>query len=586
MDKFNKALKLLFASSPNKDRMTQSQLRTPVPKKVSDKAISYTRRHRGQWFWPEYQFDEIQIAQDSDSYLFRAIKKTIDRLLTAGWEFVGENPDIVEYIKYRIQFIEIATDRPWKLQILETAQDLKRYSNCMWVKVRDRKRSPGRVRRSLTDKELDPVAGYFILPLETLRFKTKANGEIKKVIQRMPDGKEKQFSPDDIIHLYANKKPGFSVGTPEMFPALDDIALLRRIEENVEELIESSLFPVFHYRIGTDEFPERYGPSGEKESDIVREQIEYMPAGSIYISDHRHEIEALGSEGKALRIDFYLDYFKKRVFAAIGTTNVDMGEGTGATRSTASTMSKSMMMDVEALQETLKIFIDHFVIQELLQEGGYNPIDPEQRVQIQFGIVDKEDRRADENQEIQKLINNGITHAEFRRNLGLRPMTEEELQDTFFAQFEEPLTFIKGIAANVAGLDVLSNHPASRVTPEMVNREIAVTKELEKAARPPAASGSPSRSSSSSSRAGRQSASRSRPSNQHGTRSGPKTTRDIEFVIEDRIYEYNIDFDITDEKVEEWKNIVQKRYAKLANKGIGFDTLAQSMLWRLDPDKK
>ena len=67
-----------------------------------------------------------------------------------------------------------------------------------------------------------------------------------------------------MIHIYMHKKPGFAMGTPEAAPVLDDIALLRRIEENVEELIESNLFPLFHYSVGSDEFPERYGPDGRR----------------------------------------------------------------------------------------------------------------------------------------------------------------------------------------------------------------------------------------------------------------------------------------------------------------------------------
>ena len=54
----------------------------------------------------------------------------------------------------------------------------------------------------------------------------------------MPSGDEKFFQPDEGIHFYDNRKPGVAMGTPEIVPVLDDIALLRRIEENVEDLLE------------------------------------------------------------------------------------------------------------------------------------------------------------------------------------------------------------------------------------------------------------------------------------------------------------------------------------------------------------
>ena len=37
-----------------------------------------------------------------------------------------------------------------------------------------------------------------------------------------------------------------------------------------------------------------------EESDIVKETIEYMPAGGIYISDHRHKFKLLALKVEAL----------------------------------------------------------------------------------------------------------------------------------------------------------------------------------------------------------------------------------------------------------------------------------------------
>ena len=403
-------------------------------KKINSKAISYTERHRGVWFRPEYDLTEIQIAQDTDSYLFRAIQKKKNRFLIAGWDIVGQDQEIVSYIRKRIKEIEYVSKKPFEILLSETFTDLTRYSNSMWVKVRNKYSSSGKSRYLETGREIEPVAGYFILPFETLLFKTKRNGDIKKIQQKTPSGDYKEFFPADVIHFYDNKKPGFAMGTPELVPVLDDIALLRRLEENVESLIESNLYPLFHYKIGSDAYPERYSPDGIKESDIVRSTIEYMPAGGVYISDHRHKIDAIGSEGRALRIEGYLDYFKKRVFAGLGVSSVDMGEGDTANRSTANTLSKSAIQDVEAVQRLLKIFIEFFVFDELLLEGGYDPVAEENRVEIKFGVVDKEERAKTENQTIQLWLNNLITEPEARKRLGVSP--EVDIKQTYFETYE------------------------------------------------------------------------------------------------------------------------------------------------------
>lgn len=438
-------------------------------RKVGSKSISYTERHRGVWFRPEYDLHEIQIAQDTDGYLFRAIKKKVNRFLTAGWEIVGVDAEVVSYIKKRIAEIEYVSQMPWNLLLSNTACDLIRFSNCMWVKARSLDSSSGKRRKIFDSLEVDPVAGYFILPFETLAFKTKRNGEIKKIRQRMPSGDERYFNPQDVIHFYENRKPGFAMGTPELTPVLDDISLLRRIEENVEDLIESNLYPLFHYTVGSDNFPERYSPEGYKETDIVKNTIDYMPAGGIYVSDHRHKITAIGSEGRALRIEGYLEYFKKRVIAGLGLSSVDMGEGDTANRSTANALSQSAIQDVEALQQAMKNFIEFFVFNELLLEGGYDPLEPNNKVEIKFGIVDRENRSKLENQTIQLWLNNLLSENEARQRLGYAPDVDKE--DTHFKLYQEPLALLKIMGPFNAASKALSESKTSSISEEGLAKE-------------------------------------------------------------------------------------------------------------------
>ena len=42
-------------------------------KKINSRALSYADRHRGSWFKPEYDLTELQIAQDTDSFLFKSL---------------------------------------------------------------------------------------------------------------------------------------------------------------------------------------------------------------------------------------------------------------------------------------------------------------------------------------------------------------------------------------------------------------------------------------------------------------------------------------------------------------------------------
>ena len=488
-------------------------------KKINNRAMTYADRHRGNWFKPEYDLTELQIAQDVDSYVFKAIQKKVHRFMLAGWEFVGKDPVTVNYIKKRVKEIELTSGMPFNLLVKDLAHDLFRYSNCAWVKVRNKDASTGKV-RNVNGKEIDPIAGYFLLPFETLWFKVKRNGEIKKVMQEVANtGETKEFAPQDVIHFYTNKKPGFTMGTPELLPVLEDISLLRRLEENVENMIDANLHPLFHYKVGNDNHPERYGPDGIKESDLVRNTIEYMPSGGIFVSDHRHKIEAIGSEGKALSIQDYIDYFKKRVFAGLGVSPIDMGEGDSANRSTANTLSKIAIQDVEALQATVKIFIETYVINELLVEGGFEEalINDDMRVEIKFGSVDKEEKSKEENQTIQLWTNNLISETEARKRLGERPVEDRDL--SYYKLYQEPLALLKTMGAFSAASKALEEAPTSRISKEGIAKEEAnQVKEKKLRGRP---------ENSKLAAAENQSNNRARPANQFGVRNAPKFNQDV-----------------------------------------------------------
>lgn len=557
-------------------------------KKTTPPGYTYSRRHRGEWQTPEYDFRVLGIAQQTDGIILRTIKKKVDRILVAGYEFVGEQEDPVAYVRNRIHQMEIVSGRPFALLLRETFEDLARQANSLWVKVRSIESSSGEKRLDLrSNKEVEPVAAYYIQPFETLEFKTKISGELKKIRQVSRDtGEVREWVPEDVIHFYADRKPGYLVGTPDLLPALDDIALLRRIEDNVEELIESNLFPVYHYQVGTDIMPERRTPEGISESELVKRKIEYMPAGSVYVSDHRHQITALGSEGKALTIDNYLAYFKQRAISSAGATEVDLGMSGASNRSTANTLSKAMSLDIEALQTTMKIFLEHYVIHEILLEGGYDPFDVEDRVEIRFGVIDREERIALENQQIQMFQGNVRNLDEVRAALGDKPIDDEWLERSFFKMFEEPLSLAKSVGTpGSSASETLANVESSNLTPEAVNKEKQFAKQqAAAAAKAKAKTGAPSSSKRPSS-AARTARAKSRPSNQRGTRSAPKTNRDssnyLNLQVDDSTASVLLTELVDQDTLDLWVDLITQRYHAIKPMGVSLQTVAENLLHRL-----
>ena len=421
---------------------------------VRNPVQSYSARNKNQFVRPEYDFWDIQRAQDTDSYFSKSIEKKSLKFLLAGYEFSGENPTTVEYIKKRIKQIQFASNKPFNIILLQTVQDLNRYSNHEWVFVRDENNSGGKPYK-LNNKLVKPITAIFQPAFETLEFKVKDNGDIEKIKQVVPGAtKRPEWKGEDTLHFYVNKRPGFTVGSPTAFSALEDMLILRRIEENVLELIESNLFPLFHYKIGTKEAPERINPkTGMREVEQIGQTLQYMPSSGVYISDWRHEITAIGSEGKALDIAVYLEYFKKRVFSAIGMSPVDMGESDTSNKSTAQTQSKSLTESVESVQSLMKTFIDHYFIVPLLLESSFqfDVLAPENIVEINFGKIDTSEQTLQENSAIQLYNANALTHEELRTKVGKRPLKPEQENSLVYHKFPDRTALAAVAKAEAAG---------------------------------------------------------------------------------------------------------------------------------------
>ena len=116
-----------------------------------------------------------------------------------------------------------------------------------------------------------------------------------------------------------------------------------------------------------------------------------MPTDGGIVTPERHEIKVIGAEGEAIKAGEYLKYFEARVFTGLGVSATMMGRGDTANRSTADNMTSEMHDRIKAFQEVLSTFVNEFMIQELLLEAGYDPLENEEhRVFFRFNEIDTE----------------------------------------------------------------------------------------------------------------------------------------------------------------------------------------------------
>ena len=457
------------------------------------------------------------LLHNTESYVRRAFRNKKNLWLKEGYEFVGGTPERIKYIEKRIHQIEEATAMPFPLLVSHIVWSLVRCNNAFIVKVRDESRSGG-VSRKVGKKLLHPVAGYFPMAPETVRFKRDEMGTIKKYKQCIRGKEDKKFKPEDVIHFYLDKREGFAIGTPTLVAVKDDIRALRRIEENVELLVYQHLFPLFHYKVGTEDAPADTLSDGSSEIDVVKAKMQAMPTDGCWVTPERHEIKVLGAEGNALAVDKVIEHFKQRIFTGLGNSSVDMGEGGTANRSTADTMSRNLIDDTKADQREFGAQFYNAIIRELLLESTFDQkdlFDEENKVFLKFNEIDLESRIKKENHYADIFVKNTITHDEMRQKLGLKPFVGE----AWPTSNSKPRMFTKG-----DGDYALTNYG-------LFERDKIILQSIDEPGTDTAktvakSTASKNNSTAKSSSTNKAVSNKNKPKNQHGTRSAPKTNRD------------------------------------------------------------
>jgi hypothetical protein len=312
------------------------------------------------WQKLEYDFKEIDKIATIEAYLQISFDKKLALFMKEGYEIIGKDPDLAAYVERRFREVCYVSKTTPRQFITDIAKNIIRYSNCYVLVKRNDKLSGGYTRVNSKGRKILPISSLHILPTSMVQVKVDDLKQPTKYRQYSEEDWTENtrptaiYEPDEIIHFCVNKLEGFIVGTPRSSAAVEDIKALRRIESDIEVLLHQSIFPIVQYKVGTEENPATILPDGRDEINLVTEVINNQPPEGFFVTPERHEIKMIGAEGRSLRAESYLDYFKKRVLAALGLSGVDIGEGDTANRSTAATMSSSLINAVKSDQLVLE----------------------------------------------------------------------------------------------------------------------------------------------------------------------------------------------------------------------------------------
>lgn len=406
---------------------------------------------------PEYDMLESFVIYDTEAYVKQAITRKLSLMFRNGYEIgtdldqdIDQGKKNVDYIYKRLNTLEYVTNEPTNSFFKKILFNLLLISNCFLRKVYDDKLSAGVANENNDNKK--PVAFYQLIPAHSI-LPYFEKGVIKHWRRFFDTGAPwEDYSLDEILHLKWDVKPGHVYGTPRTVGVRDDIFALRRFEENIELLFVNHLFPFFHVKIGNEKAPCQYGPNGESEIDTVRYQIETMPKEGVFVSDERTEIDVVGAEGRSLEFKDFLAHIKARVFAGLGVSSIDVGEGADATRATADNISQNLKDFVKADMESFGDIMRMHFFKEWFTEANYS-VSIQKAVattRLIFHEIDLDNLIKEQNHILNLYNAHLITEPEARKKLKRPPMTKADKKLTHYYEHIRDLVLVTAEAKSNA----------------------------------------------------------------------------------------------------------------------------------------
>ena len=434
--------------------------RDPASTKVKSVSPRIGGGSAGQFEESPVDLSEIGRAYHSDSYIRRSIDKISGLMFKSGWNLVSLNPTALEYVQNRLSLIEESTNISTEELLRELGGNFILYANAPIAKTRGSENLGGLQAAGYYGGE--PINGLFPASPEYFQVQRDEFGNVENyTISGDSGGQGVEFSVEDIAHLTYHKPTGRAYGVPYIQNIIDDVLILRQIEENVARLVYRNLFPLQTYTVG------RVEPGYEatdEEIEQVTEEIRNMPLDGILVIPERHKIESVSSNGAALQAYDYLKYFRQRVFTGLGVSESTMGIGDSGNKSTSDNQSSDLIDLVKDFQQTFAAEIQREIINEILFEGGFDPtLNKDDRVSFEFTEIEQAAKIARENHEMQKFMGNVQSLDETRERMGYEPTTDMSM---FFMNLTATLAMDTASAqGTVSSKDQPQNQAGKQLNP-------------------------------------------------------------------------------------------------------------------------
>lgn len=335
-----------------------------------------------------------------DSDVQRSVYRHVELILSGGVTFTSDNPEAAKALQQRLHLMAIVSGYGNELVWLaEATMDLVIYQNAFFS------RRQSKAQLGLASQKARAIVCYDILPPETIRYTLDKDRRIKEITSNGVT-----YSAKDVIQIHFLRASGHLFAISTLFPALDDIKMVRSMEDIVYEMVLKNLHPILHARVGVDT------PVRVPEDDLhrVNEAIKNMDAHSGFMVTRGHtKLEMIGSESRALRTEGLIDRFRARVYDALNLP---------ADRKKAERIPSEMKDRIGTIRLLGLGMIETTIFYELLLAEGFDPINkPEDRVKMVFNAPDPDDQIKLENHQQQLYVQGLAGLNEMRIRMKLRP---------------------------------------------------------------------------------------------------------------------------------------------------------------------
>jgi len=474
MNNLQVVLKDIYVSDKGNEKVDKS-LRQVIYKQISggtiirnlknsrSNVVSYFKNKRfvdeqGREYYIHYPpsfFADIESTYFHDSIVRRAVDSILSYIFLNGIGLVSSSSKyLAKTTDYFKSLFELTQD-PFENLSYKVLTDLILYSNAFVHKIRGKDDSSVYI----NGKKVKEIIGIECISPFSLGIVTDGNGNVIKYIDIT--NKDTVYIPvEDIVHLkyYPNSKFLWSV--PYMLPVLDDLVVLRRLEEDIYAYIFQHIVPLFHLKYNSEAASEDETRAQISEMELKIE--EKLSTGALITTD-RWSIEVPDKGASNLNDVYdYLEYFKQRVQMGLGLSALDFGETGTSNRATSQIVSKNIVRLAKTYSNFYTLYMNEFVMKEIITYlFGSKSKDVDVRIYIPE--IDIEWKHMNENHGLVLYQNSAITLDEYRSNyLNLPTMSSDSLNRTYFYLFKLPTAIATSRDETVEGYLSTLNMPTNQ----------------------------------------------------------------------------------------------------------------------------